>query len=127
VFPVLRDRFAAFRRRAVSRSLPLRHRGCFLGAVAKPAGLVVVLDDVHRADSSSLELLEFIAGDLTDMGILVVAKYRDTEVEHDHPFAATLLPRRDLLPSGIGFRVLDADPRRMAAAGAEGGGGHGSE
>jgi hypothetical protein len=62
----------------------------FLAAVAKPAGLVVVLDDVHWADQASLKLLEFIASDLADTRLLVVATYRDTEVERASPFFATL-------------------------------------
>ena len=62
----------------------------FLRAVARPAGLVVVLDDVHWADRSSLRLLEFLAADLADAPLLIVATYRDTEVEREHPFFATL-------------------------------------
>jgi len=110
VFPVLRDRVAAIsptesREPEGARFYLFDIVARFLGAVAKPAGLVVVLDDVHRADRSSLELLEFIAGDLTDMGILVVATYRDTEVEHDHPFAATLA------------RLADEQSTRMLSVG----------
>ena len=62
----------------------------FLAAVAKPAGLVIVLDDVHWADRSSLKLLEFVASELVDARILIVATYRDTEVGHDAPLAQTL-------------------------------------
>src|SRR5262249_61408615 len=67
----------------------------FLGALARPAGLVVVLDDIHWADGPSLKLLEFIAADLADMRLLVLATYRDTEVRREDPFSATLsrLPR----------------------------------
>lgn len=94
VFPVLRDptappateprdadgaRFQLFD--VVSR---------FLATVARPAGLVVVLDDVHWADQPSLKLLEYVAADLDDMRLLVVATYRDTEVERASPFFATL-------------------------------------
>src|SRR5262249_1663181 len=62
----------------------------FLGALARPAGLVVVLDDIHWADGPSLKLLEFIAADLADMRLLVLATYRDTEVRREDPFSATL-------------------------------------
>ncbi|HEV7735175.1 MAG TPA: AAA family ATPase [Candidatus Binatia bacterium] len=61
----------------------------FLATVARPSGLVVVLDDVHWADQPSLKLLEFVAADLTDTRLLVVATYRDTEVEGAHPFCTT--------------------------------------
>src|SRR5262249_34996070 len=33
---------------------------------------------------------EFLAADLADTRLLVVATYRDTEVEREHPFSATL-------------------------------------
>src|SRR5262249_2334690 len=95
VFRVLRDRIpelppseswdsdgARFRLFAVASR--------FLATVAGPAGLVVVLDDLHWADRPSLKLLEFIASDLTDMRLLVVATYRDTEVQREDPFLATL-------------------------------------
>ncbi|MEW6270078.1 MAG: AAA family ATPase [Thermodesulfobacteriota bacterium] len=64
--------------------------GRFLAEVARPAGLVVVLDDVHWADLPSLKLLEFIAADLIDTRILIVLTYRDTEVERSDPFLDTL-------------------------------------
>ncbi len=44
------------------------------------APMVAVLDDVHVADPSSLLLLQFLAGHLDSMGLLVVATYRDTEL-----------------------------------------------
>lgn len=62
----------------------------FLAAAAAPAGLVVVLDDLHWADAASLKLLEFVAANVQDSRVLVVATYRDNEVERDHPLAATL-------------------------------------
>ena len=101
----------------------------FLAAVARPAGLVVVLDDVHWADRPSLKLLEFVAADLADTRLLVVATYRDTEVRREDPFSATLsrLARepstRRLLVGGlsaahcarwIAWRRRGATPRRSA-------------
>jgi hypothetical protein len=62
----------------------------FLAAVARPAGLLVVLDDVHWADRSSLKLLEFVAATLGDARLLLVATYRDTEVGPDDACGATL-------------------------------------
>jgi len=94
VFPVLRDRAAALPS-AIDESDRERFRlfdivSLFLAAVASPAGQVVVLDDLHWADLPSLKLLEFIAANVHDTRLLVVATYRDTEVERDHPLAATL-------------------------------------
>ncbi len=95
VFPVLRDRMPDLRVGESSDSERARFRlfdivSRFLAALARPAGLVIVLDDLHWADRSSLKLLEFVAADLGDARLLVVATYRDTEVQRDDPLAATL-------------------------------------
>jgi DNA-binding SARP family transcriptional activator len=45
------------------------------------APVALFLDDIHAADASSLLLLRFIAAELTNSPILVVASYRDTEVD----------------------------------------------
>ncbi|MEV7097195.1 AAA family ATPase [Amycolatopsis sp. NPDC051045] len=47
-------------------------------AAAEPAGLVVVLEDVHWADEASLRLLRHLAGELRRSRLAVVATYRDT-------------------------------------------------
>ncbi len=94
VFPALRDHAAlpaSERRDADGARFQLFDTvSRYLATIARPSGLVVVLDDVHWADQPSLKLLEFIATDLARTRLLVVATYRDTEVEHAHPFAATL-------------------------------------
>jgi AAA ATPase domain len=62
----------------------------FLAALARTAGLVLVLDDVQWADAASLKLLEFVAADVLPSRLLLVATYRDTEVRREHPFFRTL-------------------------------------
>jgi len=52
-------------------------------------GLVVVLDDIHWADETSLRVLRHLADRLTDSQVLVLATFRDAE-------PASVLPR--LLP-----------------------------
>ena len=48
--------------------------------------LVVVIDDLHWADVSSLRLLVFLARQLHDAAALVIGTYRDVEVAAgDHP------------------------------------------
>lgn len=95
VFPVLRDPGAGLPPRDRADSDRARFRlfdivSRFVAATAAPAGLVVVLDDVHWADRPSLKLLEFIAADVRDSRLLVVATYRDTEVEREDPFCGTV-------------------------------------
>ena len=46
---------------------------------ARPAGLLVVLDDAYRADDSSLRLLGFLADQLSAVPLAVVVTYRDAE------------------------------------------------
>ena len=43
--------------------------------------LLVVLDDVHRAEESSLLLLEFLAGEVAEMHVAIVATYVETANE----------------------------------------------
>ncbi len=95
VFPVLRERVPQLPPSESWEADGARVRlfdlvSRFLAAVARPAGLVVVLDDVQWADRPSLKLLEFLAADLTDTRLLVVATYRDTEVQREDPFFVTL-------------------------------------
>ncbi len=51
-----------------------------LKQVASSAPLLIVLDDLHEADHSSLELFKFVARGLTDSRIVIVGTHRDAEV-----------------------------------------------
>jgi tetratricopeptide (TPR) repeat protein len=52
----------------------------FLKQLSKTALLVVVIDDLHAADPDSLMLLGFVASELRQSKILVVATHREVEV-----------------------------------------------
>ena len=56
---------------------------------ARPLGrrdtLLVVLDDVHWADSSTRELLEYAARRLAKSRVLLLATYRSDELDRLHP------------------------------------------
>jgi tetratricopeptide (TPR) repeat protein len=62
----------------------------FLVASSARRPLVVVLEDLHAADTGSLALLELVARALGGSRLLVVGTYRDGEVPAGHPLAATL-------------------------------------
>ena len=47
---------------------------------ASSVPLLIVLDDLHEADHSSLELFKFVARGLTDSRIVIVGTHRDAEV-----------------------------------------------
>jgi tetratricopeptide (TPR) repeat protein len=62
----------------------------FLKRAADREPFVLILDDLHSADIPSLRLLDFISRGITESRILVVAAYRDVEVDRDHPLSETL-------------------------------------
>jgi DNA-binding CsgD family transcriptional regulator/tetratricopeptide (TPR) repeat protein len=62
----------------------------FLARASLAQPLVVVLEDLHAADASSLLLLQFVAGELGGGRLLVLGTYRDVEVTRDHQLAAVL-------------------------------------
>lgn len=59
--------------------------------------VVLVLDDVHRADEASLGLLGFVTGQLHGTRIVLIAAARDDQLELAGPAAATLAG----LPSSV--------------------------
>ena len=62
----------------------------FLKNAAQRQPLMLVLDDLHWADRSSLLLLEFLAREIGTSSLLVVCSYRDAEVSRRHPLSQTL-------------------------------------
>ena len=52
----------------------------YLKRLSNDTPLVLVLDDLHAADADSLHLLRFVARDLLQSRILILATYRETEV-----------------------------------------------
>ena len=62
----------------------------FLRRVARDTPLVLLLDDLHGADRSSLRLLEELADGIHDTRILVVGSYRACELDAEHPLPGTL-------------------------------------
>ncbi len=61
--------------------------------IAKSAAnvpLVLILDDLHWADASSLALLEYLSKELRRLRCVIVCGYRDVEVTRKSPLLATL-------------------------------------
>jgi predicted ATPase len=57
---------------------------------ARTKPIVLVLEDLHAADASSLLLLRFVARTLTDSRLLVIATTRSSDRAATEPFAGTL-------------------------------------
>ncbi|HEY1294878.1 MAG TPA: AAA family ATPase [Chloroflexota bacterium] len=72
----------------------------FLGELAITHPLVVLLEDLHWADTTSLDLLLFLCRYLENKRILTIGSYRDDEVDQEHQFELT---RRELIRE----RVVD--------------------
>ncbi len=53
--------------------------------------LLLVFDDLHRADVPSLKLLEFVMAEAGRSRLLVLGSYRDAELGAQHPLSQTLL------------------------------------
>ncbi|MDR3454251.1 MAG: AAA family ATPase [Rhodoferax sp.] len=52
--------------------------------------LLLILDNLHWADASSLRLLEFLAPDLDACRMLLLVTYRDMALSRQHPLSGTL-------------------------------------
>ncbi len=62
----------------------------YLKNLSKLDPLVLVLDDLHWADESSLLLLQFFVREIRESSILVLGTYRDVELNRTHPLAETI-------------------------------------
>lgn len=96
-----RERFALFD--AVSRVVQ---------TIAIAAPLVIVLDDLHASDHASLLLTRFIAHDARSARCVVVAVYRDREMEAD-PVASQVIG--DVARDAEVIRLEGLDPSAIAS------------
>ncbi|MCC6792108.1 MAG: AAA family ATPase [Thermomicrobiales bacterium] len=89
----------------------------FLVAIAAERPVMIVLDDVHWADTASLELLRFVARQLAAVPILLLITYRNDEVHREHPLYR-LVPAlvREALAVRIDVSTLSNDDARELIA-----------
>lgn len=62
----------------------------FLRRTADAHPVVVVLEDIHWADTPSLRLLQFMAQAIARERVVIISTYRDIELGRHHPLASTL-------------------------------------
>ncbi len=62
----------------------------FFTNVGQRQPVVLIFDDLHWADPSSLGLLRFLSSALLTMRLLIIGTYRDNEVTRAHPLATTV-------------------------------------
>ena len=92
-----------------------------LGGLAGERGLLLVMDDLHWADRTTLLLLRFLARIGGQSPILLLATYRDDEVGPDHPLSDLLADvRRDRRFERIALEGLaEGEVAELVAARAE--------
>ena len=61
-----------------------------LGDLSDLAPVLLILDDLHRADRSTVRMLQYVLPRTGDCPMLVIASYCDTSVDRADPFSALL-------------------------------------
>jgi DNA-binding winged helix-turn-helix (wHTH) protein/tetratricopeptide (TPR) repeat protein len=92
----------------------------FLRSASAARPLLLVVDDLHRADELSLRLLAFLAPHLAGMPVLVLGAYRDTLLERDPqrgPLLAGLAAAaRTVRLAGLEIHAVEALYREVVGA-----------
>ena len=66
----------------------------WLGALSSASGVVLVLDDLQWAEKPTLLLVRHLIRSAEPMRLLVIATYRDTDLDRTHPLAEVLADLR---------------------------------
>jgi hypothetical protein len=74
----------------------------FVSVVAESTPIAVLLDDLHWADQSTLDLLGHLARHTRDRRVLLVGAYRDVEVGRQHRLSGVVGPPQAEAASGRG-------------------------
>jgi tetratricopeptide (TPR) repeat protein len=70
---------------------------------------VLVFEDVHWADHSTLDLLKYIGRRIGPLNALLFITYRDDEIPHDHPLHSVLADLPATSTSRISLKPLSRD------------------
>jgi tetratricopeptide (TPR) repeat protein len=82
----------------------------FLRRAARERPTLLVLDDLHEADVTSLQLLRHVAREAGEMPLLLVGTYRDVDLAPDHPLTAMMGELvREHLKTRISLSGLNAE------------------
>lgn len=96
---------------AASQERMKREFGALLQEISRLRPVVIFIDDLHWADVSTIDILNYVAGRFSDMRVLVITGYRPSDMAlAKHPF---LNIRNDLQSRGvfeeIGLEFLTAE------------------
>ena len=91
--------------------------GVFLEVIGTPHALVLILDDLHWADTASLDLLCHLARHRSHAHLLVLGAYRECEIERNPVLARTIaeLTRQRML-STVAVGPLSVEETGMLAS-----------
>ena len=94
-----------------------RSRPCARSLRGRPPD-VVVLEDLHWADEATLDVLRLLARRIESLPALVLATYRDDELDPRHPLRIVLgeLPQRLGRAAGAGAAVARTGVAELAGA-----------
>jgi predicted ATPase len=82
----------------------------FVARLARQRPAVMILEDLHWADESTLSLLDHLSPRLASLSLLVVATYRDSETQISDAFGRTLEnASRSHLARSLKLRRLSED------------------
>ena len=85
--------------------------------LAKRQSLLFYLDDLHWADSGTLWLLGHLIRNLREERVLIVASYRDTELDRAHPLAKALVDwNRERFTTRIVLKRFNAEETQAQIA-----------
>lgn len=89
-----------------------------LGSVSTDRPLVILLDDLHWADTPSLLLLSFLARGMADTRILIIGTYRDTALPRSAPLSQALggLTREPVVRRVVLEGLSEKDVARLIAS-----------
>ena len=89
----------------------------FISAIAELRPIALLLDDLHWADTASLQLLQHLARHTRGSPVLVVGTYRDVEVGANHPLQPVLRDLgREQLVNRVPIKRLRKDETRVLIA-----------
>jgi len=73
-----------------SEAKPHEVAAALVAELAAPKGSLLVLEDLHWADEATLDVLRLLARQIEKAPALVLASYRDDELERTHPLRVVL-------------------------------------
>jgi len=113
VIPSIARRFSAPLETVESNAEGRRYRlfeatASFLARISRTRPLLVLLEDVHWADPPTLLMLRHVLRSSHEGALLLVATYRETELDRTHPLADILASlRREPAAANIRLRGLN--------------------